>query len=614
MRKSGSIAVDRRTTILYIDENSLNRKLAEIVLDELGIGCICAGNIPEAISLGSKRGVDVALFDISTAQADPEGFALADMDPRFRELPRIAVGPEGSRPETVGASELVATPLEAERLASALKQARPGFSGGRTRDAAIRSDLLSRIGGRFDRAAEVLELFIAEYRDAGAGMKTALQDGNQESISTILRSLRSAASDIGAGDLYRIVTEAGDAGVYDANLVARVQEELELTLSVARRMALEFGGETATGPRGGSSLFDLAPDDSAGRGSGRARENEKAPQLPLILAVDDSRTNLRFLEQSLSDDYRLITASGGPEALALAHGGETPELMLLDVTMDGMDGYELCRRLKEDPRTRNVPVIFLTSLSALKDEQEGFALGAVDYIRKPFSVPILKARTRTHIELYRHQRFLEAMVDEHNRKLQDTQREVVYRLARAAEYRDNDTGTHIKRIGYYAVTIAEGLGFPRTELDILFLASWMHDVGKLGIPDHILLKPGKLDPEEWDIMKTHTTIGAEMLEGHQSKLLKTATRIALSHHEKWDGSGYPVGLAGEDIPIEGRIVAICDVFDALLAERPYKRAWPLDRTLDEINSLSERSFDPFLVKRFNDCFEDLAAIKENLPD
>lgn len=344
------------------------------------------------------------------------------------------------------------------------------------------------------------------------------------------------------------------------------------------------------------------------------RRAASGPARPNILAVDDSSANLSFICACLEDEYRVSAAESGEAALAAAKSGTVPDLVLLDVTMPGIDGYETCRRLKQDPRTRSIPVIFLTSLSSEEDEERGLALGAVDYIRKPFSVPILKARVRSQLELVRHREYLEMLVERRTRELRETQHEVVLRLAMAAEYRDNDTGSHIKRLGYYAMTIAEGMGFSRKDADLMYYASPMHDIGKLGIPDHILLKPGKLTEEEWEIMKTHTTIGARLLEGHPSQLLCTASSIALTHHEKWDGSGYPAGLAGEAIPIEGRIVSICDVFDALISERPYKPRWSYEEALDEINRLSGRQFDPAAVRAFNDAFPELVSIREQRED
>ena len=335
---------------------------------------------------------------------------------------------------------------------------------------------------------------------------------------------------------------------------------------------------------------------------------------PLILAVDDSSANRDFIHDSLEDTYRVDVAESGEEALERAVKDPIPDLILLDVNMGGIDGYETCKRLKNDPRTRSIPVVFLTSLSREEDEEQGLSLGAVDYIRKPFSIPVLKVRVRNQLELLRYREYLETLVDKRTRELRETQNEVILRLAKAAEYRDNETGSHIKRMGYYAMVLAEALKVSRREADLIFDASPMHDVGKIGIPDYILLKPGKLTAEEWEIMKTHPIIGAQLLGDHPSEILTVAAKIALTHHEKWDGSGYPTGLRGEQIPLEGRIVAICDVFDALLSKRSYKPAWTFDQALDEINRLSNVQFDPVVVRAFNNVFPELAKIREQLTD
>lgn len=346
----------------------------------------------------------------------------------------------------------------------------------------------------------------------------------------------------------------------------------------------------------------------------QSKKTDENKERPLILAVDDSSANRDFIKASLEDAYNIDVAESGEEALERAIREPLPNLILLDVTMGGIDGYETCKHLKNDPRTRSIPVIFLTSLSREEDEERGLSLGAVDYIRKPFSVPILKVRVRNQLELLRYREYLETLVGKRTRELRETQNEVILRLAKAAEYRDSETGSHIKRMGYYAMVLAEALKVSRREADLIFDASPMHDVGKIGIPDHILLKPGKLTAEEWEIMKTHPIIGSQLLGDHPSDILTVAAKIALTHHEKWDGSGYPSGLRGEQIPLEGRIVAICDVFDALLSKRPYKRAWTFDEALDEINRLSNIQFDPVVVRAFNNVFPELAKIREQLTD
>lgn len=304
-----------------------------------------------------------------------------------------------------------------------------------------------------------------------------------------------------------------------------------------------------------------------------------------LLLVDDEPTNLQVLRHILQDDYRLLFAKDGPKALELA-GRERPALVLLDVMMPGMTGHDVCQQLKNDPATREIPVIFVTALADTEDEAKGFEVGAVDYITKPVSPAIVKARVRTHLSLVR--------MDE----LKRTRLEIVQRLGLAAEYKDNETGLHVIRMSHYSRILARALGWSEADCDDLLNAAPMHDVGKIGIPDAVLRKPGKLDADEWAVMRQHVSIGANIIGEHPSGLLRMAQRIALTHHEKWDGSGYPNGLAGEDIPIEGRIVAIADVFDALTSERPYKQAWPVEEAVAFLREQSGQHFDPDLVELF----------------
>lgn len=306
---------------------------------------------------------------------------------------------------------------------------------------------------------------------------------------------------------------------------------------------------------------------------------------PLILAVDDEASNLQLLRQILQDHYRLLFAKDGARALELARQ-EQPDLVLLDVMMPGMSGYEVCAALKAHPATASVPVIFVTALTETADEVEGFEVGAVDYITKPVSPPVVRARVRTHLSLVRME------------ELRASRLEIVQRLGLASEYKDNETGLHVIRMSHFSRILGIAAGMTDMEADDLLHAAPMHDVGKIGIPDRILQKPGPLDPDEWKIMQSHVTIGAEIIGEHAGGMLALARQIALTHHEKYDGSGYPYGLAGEDIPLVGRIVAIADVFDALTSVRPYKKAWSEKDALDFLREQKGRHFDPQLVELF----------------
>lgn len=323
----------------------------------------------------------------------------------------------------------------------------------------------------------------------------------------------------------------------------------------------------------------------------------KLDQRPTILVVDDAASNLQILRQVLQDEYRLLFALDGEKALKLAQE-EAPNLILLDVMMPGMTGLEVCRHLKANPRTQNIPVIFVTALSEVSDESAGFEVGAVDYITKPISPPLVKARVKTHLSLVR--------ADELHR----TRLQIIQCLGRAAEYRDNETGLHVIRMSHYSKILALAAGFSEEMAELLFNAAPMHDIGKIGTPDHVLLKPGKLDQEEWQLMQQHVLMGAEILGEHESNLLQMARTIALYHHEKFDGSGYPHRVSGEAIPIEARIVAIADVFDALTSVRPYKKAWSVEDAVALLQSEKGKHFDPSLVDLFLSQMPAVLVIKE----
>ena len=318
---------------------------------------------------------------------------------------------------------------------------------------------------------------------------------------------------------------------------------------------------------------------------------------PLILAVDDEASNLQLLRQILQDHYRLLFAKDGARALELARQ-EQPDLVLLDVMMPGMSGYEVCAALKAHPSTASVPVIFVTALTETADEVEGFEAGAVDYITKPVSPPVVRARVRTHLSLVRME------------ELRASRLEIVQRLGLAAEYKDNETGLHVIRMSHFSRILGIAAGMSEVEADDLLHAAPMHDVGKIGIPDRILQKPGPLDPDEWKVMQSHVTIGAEIIGEHGGGMLALASQIALTHHEKYDGSGYPNGLRGEDIPLVGRIVAIADVFDALTSKRPYKKAWTEDEALTFLREQKGRHFDPALVDLFIEQMPAVRAVQQ----
>jgi len=332
----------------------------------------------------------------------------------------------------------------------------------------------------------------------------------------------------------------------------------------------------------------------------------------VILVVDDVPANIDVLSEILRPSYQVKVVTNGAMALKIAMGTNPPNLILLDIMMPEMDGYEVCRQLKANCATCNIPVIFVSAMDEVTDEIKGFELGAVDYITKPVSPSIVKARVKTHLALFDQNRVLERKVMERTAEINETRLQIIQCLGAASEYRDEETGTHIFRMSQYSRIIALAAGLSELEADRLWQAAPMHDVGKIGIPDRILLKPGKLDADEWAIMKTHTMIGAKIIGNHPSELLTLARQVAVSHHEKWDGTGYPLGLAGEEIPLAGRIVMLADVFDALTSDRPYKRAWSDAAAIAEINATSGQHFDPKLVLAFMKALPEILKVKNSL--
>jgi putative two-component system response regulator len=333
-----------------------------------------------------------------------------------------------------------------------------------------------------------------------------------------------------------------------------------------------------------------------------------------ILVVDDIPDNIDILSSILKPEYRVKVATSGRKTLEIAASRDAPDMILLDVMMPDMDGFEVCVRLKENPVTRKIPVIFVTSKDEIVDETIGFLSGGVDYILKPVSSPIVQARVRTHLALYDQSRILERKVLERTRELNETRLEIIQRLGQAAEYKDNEIGLHIIRMSRYAQLIADEYGLPAQETELIYNAAPMHDVGKIGIPDAILRKPGPLNEEEWKIMRTHCQMGLAIIGVHKSDLLYTAGLGAHTHHEKWDGSGYPRGLKGDKIPLIGRILAVADVFDALTSVRPYKKAWDLDKAVNFIQIHSGKHFDPDLVFAFEKQIDKIIQIKQEIGD
>jgi len=355
---------------------------------------------------------------------------------------------------------------------------------------------------------------------------------------------------------------------------------------------------------------------------------------PKILIVDDEAFYLELLINLLHDDYTIAVAKNGEQALKLLEQDPLPELVLMDVVMPVMNGLEVCSRLKSKYRTADIPVIFLTVKRDIKDEMVGFNVGAADYITKPISPPLVKARVKTHVQLHNakkqlrdHNLMLQRKLRQQDQQIIDTQDIAIHCMASLAETRDSDTGQHTRRTQHYVRLLAESMrNHPRFSdeindefIDMLYKSAPLHDIGKVAVPDRVLLKPGKLDSEEWEEMKAHTHHAKRALDlaedqAGQSKFLEIVRHVCYSHHEKWDGSGYPDNLAGETIPLAARIMAVADCYDALISKRPYKHAFPHSEAIAMIKDAKGKQFDPDIVDIFLLMEPEITAIAKRFAD
>jgi len=341
-----------------------------------------------------------------------------------------------------------------------------------------------------------------------------------------------------------------------------------------------------------------------------------------ILVVDDEAANVRLLQKLLTTvGYRNVVCTQDSAQVLSLYQQHNSDLILLDLDMPVLDGYGVMDQLNDVTKGNPPPILVLTAEHMQSYRQRALDNGARDYVTKPFDVEELLSRVRNllevhmaHIYMFNQNEILEQKVRVRTQAIHDTRLQVVRHLGRAAEYRDNETGLHIIRMSKIAALLGKAFGMTDYMCDLLLNASPMHDIGKIGIPDHILLKPGKLDAEEWSIMKTHAQIGAKILSGDDSDLMVMAHDIALTHHEKWDGKGYPNGLKGTAIPLVGRITALADVFDALTSERPYKKAWSVEDAVNLIEEERGKHFDPELVTQFFCYLTEIVAIKDEFAE
>ena len=344
--------------------------------------------------------------------------------------------------------------------------------------------------------------------------------------------------------------------------------------------------------------------------------DEKTIKDAKILVVDDQPANVTLIEKILEiDGYLNVISTTDPTQVESIYMEQNSDLILLDLNMPIMDGYQVLEKIREvDPDYP--PIIVLTAQSDRDSRIKALDLGARDFLAKPFDRVELMTRIRNMLEvrimakaMKNQNKILDGMVKDRTQELNDTRLEVIRRLGRAAEYRDDMTGFHIIRMSRYSQLLGLAAGMSEVEAEVLLNASPMHDIGKIGIPDKVLLKPGKLDAEEWKTMQTHVDIGVEILSGSSSMLMDMAAEVAQNHHEKWDGSGYPRAIAGENIPLTGRVVAVADVFDALITERPYKKAWPVEEAVEYLKEQSGKHFEPKLIDLFIAILPDILEIR-----
>ncbi|RYX85273.1 response regulator [bacterium] len=339
----------------------------------------------------------------------------------------------------------------------------------------------------------------------------------------------------------------------------------------------------------------------------------KSQKDPTILIIEDQKLNIQLLRGMLvREGYKnIICVQDSREAMYEYHQSQ-PDLVFLDLNMAYLDGFEILIQLREFTQDDYVPILILSAETDPHARQRALSLGAMDFISKPFKVSevLLRAQNflhsrQMHLQLKAKNDLLEQLLSERTRLLEEAQIEMLERLANAAEYRDQETRDHTHRVSWLAVQMARKIGMPESQITLLRRAASLHDIGKIAVPDNILLKPARLTYDEFEIMKTHTEVGAQLLKDGRSEVIQMAETIAHTHHERWDGSGYPQGLKGEEIPLEGRIVALADVYDALSHERPYKKAWPREEIMSEIKAQCGRHFDPLVVDAFLDLETEL---------
>jgi len=475
--------------------------------------------------------------------------------------------------------------------------------------------------GSHGLVAQLIDSMMSESSGQMQAMRKAAARGDREALFRAVHSLQGSAAIVGAESVARVCADLArisKTGTFDQ--VDPLVAQIEIGVEAIRKAIV---GWSQQADRVDASLA-AAAGPQGGTGLGRKR----------VLVIDDDdgiRKVTKLLVEGLG--YDVEAARDGIEGLAKLQVGV--DLVLLDVVMPGLDGFDVCRRIRQDPAGKDVPVIMVTTLETKEHRLHAVEAGANDFIAKPVDETELRVRTTSLLrmkdaqdELRRYQAHLEEMVVERTtslrkaleqmaeaqRRAYQAQLETVERLAILAEYKDKVTGRHIQRMSEYCAVIARGLNLPPDEVELIFHGSRMHDVGKVAVPESILRKPSSLDEQEWTVMRQHSAIGSAMLENSSSEILQAGRVMALHHHERWDGGGYPNGIAGHDIPLWGRICAVGDVFDAVTSERPYKPAFPNDEALEILREGRGKHFDPQVVDVFFERLEEILAIQAKYKD
>jgi len=472
--------------------------------------------------------------------------------------------------------------------------------------------------------AQLIDSLMSDSSSQMEAMRRAATSGDREGLYRSAHSLQGSVAIVGgesvAGVCAELVKTARDGSFEQIGpLVDQIESGVE-----GIRKAL-VGWERGNPEKGFRDPFPAGVDEKGSRNRFSAKR---------VLVIDDD-DGIRRITQMLVEGlgHQVEAARDGIEGLAKLQLGV--DLILLDVVMPGLDGFDVCRRIRQDPAGRDVPVIMVTTLETKEHRLHAVEAGANDFIAKPIDVTELRVRATSLLrmkeaqdEVKRYQAHLEEMVQERTaslrRALEQTaeaqrmayqaQLETVERLAILAEYKDKVTARHIQRMSEYSAVIARGLKLPPAEVELILHASRMHDVGKIAMPESILRKPSSLDPHEWTVMRQHSAIGSRILDNSTSQILQAGRVIALHHHERWDGAGYPNGLAGSDIPLWGRICAVADVFDAVTSERPYKPAFPNEEALQLLRDGRGKHFDPRVVDVFFECLEEILAVQDKHKD